>query len=143
MIDLSTDFGKYVERRLREERSIWLTTVDSAATPQPRPVGFLWDGASFLVYSRPDTRKLRHLARNPNVSLNLDGDGRGSDIVVFTGKAMLAPDAPPAHQVKEWVEKYRDDFQRSHITPEEFGAAFSVAIRIKPLKLRGVEKARY
>ncbi len=143
MIDLSTDFGKYVERRLREERIIWLTTVGADATPQPRPVGFLWDGDSFLIYSSPDTQKLRHIARNPNVSLNFDGDGRGSDIVVFTGKAILAPDALPAHQVKEWVEKYHDEYQRINITPEEFGAAFSVAIRIKPLKLRGVEKARY
>ncbi len=141
MIDLSTDFGKHVERRLREERIIWLTTVGLDSMPQPRPVGFLWDGDSFLIYSRPDTQKLRHLAHNPNVSLNFDGDGRGSDIVVFTGKAALAPDAPPAYQVAEWVEKYREEFRRINMSPEQFAAAFSVAIRVKPLKLRGTIEA--
>ncbi len=143
MIDPSTNFGKYVERRLREESIIWLTTVGSDGTPQPRPVGFIWDGDSFLIYSRPDAQKLRHLARNPNVSLNFDGDGQGSDIVVFTGKAALAPDAPPAHQVAEWVEKYREEFRRINMSPEQFAAVFSVAIRVKPLKLRGKHPGSY
>ncbi len=142
MLDFSTDFGKHVARRLREEHIIWLTTVGSDGTPQPNPVGFVWNGDSFLIYSRPDARKLDHIAHNPNVSLNLDGDGRGSDIVVFTGKAALAPEAPPAHQVTEYVEKYREEFQKTPMTLEQFAAAFSVAIRIKPLKLRGAIRPR-
>jgi hypothetical protein len=38
MIDLTTDFGQAVERHLKEEYVIWLTTVDFYMTPQPRPV---------------------------------------------------------------------------------------------------------
>jgi PPOX class probable F420-dependent enzyme len=52
MIDLTSTFGKRVARRLEEERIIWLTTVDSNGNPQPRPVWFLWDGKTILVFSR-------------------------------------------------------------------------------------------
>ncbi len=38
MLDMNTEFGQRVARRLAEERIAWLTTVDSSGTPQPRPV---------------------------------------------------------------------------------------------------------
>src|SRR2546425_12373164 len=59
LIDASSEFGQRAERRLRDEKLAWLTTVDSKGTPQPIPVWFLWDGAdSILIYSKPDTAKL-------------------------------------------------------------------------------------
>jgi hypothetical protein len=48
MIDTNTEFGQRVARRLAEERIAWLTTIDSNGAPQPRPIWFLWDGATFL-----------------------------------------------------------------------------------------------
>ncbi|HZM91753.1 MAG TPA: pyridoxamine 5'-phosphate oxidase family protein, partial [Blastocatellia bacterium] len=44
MLDFSSRFGRHANRRLRQEKIIWLTTVDSKNTPQPRPVWFHWDG---------------------------------------------------------------------------------------------------
>lgn len=41
------------DQRLRSERTIWLSTVDAAATHWVRPVWFLWDGERILVYSKP------------------------------------------------------------------------------------------
>ena len=38
MIDTMTEFGARVERRLREEPVIWLTTVRDDLLPQPSPV---------------------------------------------------------------------------------------------------------
>ena len=122
LLDTSTEFGGRAERRLREERLAWLTTVDRAGTPQPILVWFLWDGAdSILVYSRPDTPKLRSIANNPRVSLHLDGNGRGGDIVVATGEAALSDD-PPAHEVPEYVEKYAERLARNGWSTEEFAA---------------------
>jgi PPOX class probable F420-dependent enzyme len=137
MIDMTTEFGRRVERRLKEERIIWLTTVDRHGTPQPRPVWFWWDGQSFLIYSQPDTHKLKHIERNPQVALNLDGDGQGGDIIVFTGEAELAGDAPPANQVAEYVEKYQAGFTRIKMTAEQFAQSFSVALRVTPANIRG------
>src|SRR6266581_1156609 len=47
--DPSTPFGERVARRLRDERLIWLTTVDAKGIPQPTPVWFLWDGARLIL----------------------------------------------------------------------------------------------
>lgn len=137
MIDTTTEFGQRVTRRLAEERIAWLTTVDSQGIPQPRPVWFLWDGATVLIYSQPGTQKLKHITARPEVSLHLDGDGRGGDIVVFTGRAEIDPAAPPADQVPAYVAKYEAGFARIGMTASQFAASYSVALRVTPLKLRG------
>jgi PPOX class probable F420-dependent enzyme len=136
-LDTTTEFGRRVQRRLQEERIIWLTTVASDQTPQPRPVWFLWDGQTFLIFSRPDTHKLRHIANNPNVALNFDGDELGGDIVVFTGEAQVAEDVPPADEIPDYVDKYEDGMERIGMTPSEFAQSFSVPVRITPQSLRG------
>ena len=137
LIDTASEFGRRADRRLHEERLAWLTTVDSAGTPQPIPVWFLWDGAaSILVYSRPDTPKLRAIARNSHVSLNLDGNGTGGDIVVALGEAAVSDD-PPAHELPEYVEKYSALIERNGWTPESFAADYSVPIRINVARVRG------
>jgi PPOX class probable F420-dependent enzyme len=137
MFDQSNEFGARVARRLKEERIIWLVTIDRNQTPQPSPVWFYWDGESFLIYSRPDQPKLRNIADNPKVSLHFDGDGRGSDIVIFTGEAHIDESAPPANKVDEYAAKYRDGIMRIKMTPDSFAAAYSIAIRVKMTKLRG------
>lgn len=137
LIDTNTEFGQRVARRLTAERIAWLTTIDSEGRPQPRPVWFLWEGETILIYSRPDTAKLRHIQRNPHVALNLDGDGLGGDIIVLTGEASLDAAAPPADQVPAYVEKYQPGFARIRMTPAQFALAYPVAIRIRLSKLRG------
>lgn len=136
-LDTTTEFGARVDRRLREERIIWLTTMDADQTPQPSPVWFLWNGESFLIYSQPDTPKLRNLGRSPRVALNFDGDGQGGDIVVFTGEARIVSDTPPADRMPEYLEKYREGIARIGMTPEGFAQAYSVALRVTPTRVRG------
>src|SRR5262245_25255265 len=113
----STPFGERVERRLREEPVIWMTTVGADGTPQPNPVWFLWDGGSVLVYSLPDAARLPHIRRNPRVALHFDGNGRGGDIVVLVGDARISQDDPPADHLPVYIEKYRDFIARSFGTP--------------------------
>jgi PPOX class probable F420-dependent enzyme len=137
LIDTSTEFGKRAQRRLRDEWLAWLTTVDASGTPQPVPVWFLWDGAeSILIYSEPDTPKLRAIERNPRVSLHLDGNGKGGDIVVVLGEAAISAD-PPADEVSVYVEKYRPRLECNRWTPEEFASRYSVPIRIGVTRVRG------
>lgn len=137
MLDTTTEFGARVARRLRDERIAWLTTVGTDMLPQPVPVWFLWDGATFLIYSQPNTVKLRNVAHNPKVALHLDGDGRGGDIVVLLGEMHIDASAPPAHMIPAYVEKYREGFKRIQTTPEGFARSYSVALRVTPRKLRG------
>jgi PPOX class probable F420-dependent enzyme len=136
-LDTTTAFGARAARRLREDLIYWLVTVDARGTPQPSPVWALWEGDTFLLYSRPATPKLRNVAARPGVALHLDGDGRGGDIVIVTGRARLAPDEPPADRVPAYVEKYRAGMRRIGMTPETFARAYSVALRITPTACRG------
>jgi PPOX class probable F420-dependent enzyme len=128
-----------VARRLRDERLIWLTTVDAKGMPQPTPVWFLWDEASstFLIYSRADAKRLAHLQQNPRVALNFDGNGTGGNIIVIIGHATVSSDDPSADQLPAYVEKYRDFIARSYSTPERFASIYSVALRIRPVAIRG------
>ncbi len=139
MIDTSTEFGVRVARRLRQEAIIWLTTVRHDRTPQPSPVWFLWDGETFLIYSQPNTPKLRNIARSSTVALHLNEDAGGGDIVIVTGDAHIVDDAPPAHEVAAMVKKYQNDL-RLVPTAAEFERTmrdYTVAIRVTPTGLRG------
>jgi PPOX class probable F420-dependent enzyme len=136
-IDTSTAFGERAARRIRDELLGWLVTVSPAGAPQPVPVWFLWDGADrVLLYSRPGKPKLRNIEANPRVSLHLDGNGQGGDIVVLSGTAAVSDD-PPADCVDEYVAKYRPLIERNGWTPASFAADYSVTVRIALRRLGG------
>lgn len=138
MIDTSTDFGARVARRLTEERIIWLTTVRADGRPEPSPVWFLWDGASVLIYSQPNTVKLRNIATRPRVALSFNTTEGGDDVIVFAGDAWIANDAPPSNEVPAMLAKYHADLTRpGGFTAEDFARDYPVAIRVTPTKLRG------
>jgi PPOX class probable F420-dependent enzyme len=138
MIDESTEFGARAARHLREDRVVWLTTVSDAGSPLPTPVWFVWEEPdTVLVFSLPSAARVRHLETNPRVSLNFPGNGEGGDIVVFSGRATADPDAPAAHEVPGYAEKYAPGFQRIGVTPEEFSHRYSVPVRIRLTSLRG------
>ncbi len=137
LIDTSTPFGERVQRRLRDERIGWLTTVGSDGTPQPSPIWFLWDGETFLIYSKPKAPKLQNIARHPRVALSLNSDNDGGDIVILTGDAQIVTDTPAADQVGPYLEKYRAGIAGIGLTPASFGETYSSAIRVTPTSLRG------
>jgi PPOX class probable F420-dependent enzyme len=103
-------------------------------------VGFLWDEASstFLIYSRADAKRLIHLQQNSAVALNFDSNGIWGNIVVITGHATVSTDDPPADQLPAWVEKYGELIARRYATPEHFASIYSVALRIRPIAIRGL-----
>ncbi|MCC7354693.1 MAG: TIGR03667 family PPOX class F420-dependent oxidoreductase [Anaerolineae bacterium] len=137
MLDFNSEFGRKVAQRLQTEHVVWLTTVASDGTPQPRPVWFLWNGETFLIFSQPDTYKLKHIARNRRVSLHLNSDEHGGGITVITGDAHIAEDPPFASDVQAYMDKYRDGIKDIGMTPADFTRSYSVAIRVKPVNLRG------
>ena len=138
MIDFSTEFGQKVKQHLEGEYFIWFTTVGTDLTPQPRPVWFIWSDDSFLIFSRPDTHKVAHLKRHPNVALHFNTDEKADEnVIVFVGQAQIVSDAPPAHEVSNYFEKYRTGIADLNMTPGEFSREYAVAIRVRPTRVRG------
>ena len=136
-MDFTTEFGRRVSHQLDTELVIWLTTVGADLTPQPRPVWFLWEGESVLIYSETDTHKVRHIARRPKVSLNFSTDRQGHHVAVMTGVASIDSNAPPANEHAEYIAKYRDEIAALGMTEGEFGTDYSVAVRVESARLRG------
>ena len=125
-----------LEERLREESIAWITTVRSDGTPQPAPVWFLWQDGGFLIYSQPSARKIRNIAGNPIVAINLNSDDQGGKIAVFVGKASVDLEAARANEIPEFLEKYREGIRQIDMTPESMAAEYSAAIRVTPTWIR-------
>jgi PPOX class probable F420-dependent enzyme len=121
--DPSTGFGERVQRRLRDEQVIWFTSVGGDGTPQPNPVWFLWEDTSCLVYNRADANRLAHIRSRPQVCLHLDGNRRGGDIVVLTGRAQVLESHPAPHELAGYLAKYRESMTRVSGSPEAFSQA--------------------
>ena len=137
VLDETTAFGAGAAGRLRGDIIGWLTTVSPEGAPQPIPIWFLWDGdRSVLLYSRPDKRKLRNIAGNPKVSLNLDSDRVDADIVVCWGEIRVSDD-PPATEVPKYIAKYEERIGALGWTPASFAADFSVPLRIDLTRIHG------
>ena len=98
MLDPNTPQGARAIARLTDEKIIWLTTVRRNGQPQTSPVWFLFQDGEFLIYSLPGTARTANLEANPLVSLHLDGNGEGGDIVSIEGKARIDPAAPPSNR---------------------------------------------
>jgi len=141
MLDLDSDFGRVVKKHLENEYFVWLTTVDAKGTPQPRPVWFIWEEESFLIFSEPGAYKVKHLENNPKVSLHFNTkDNNGEEhVIIFTGNAVLDTTIPPAHKVPAYFEKYETGFGELELTAEGFSDKYSTAIRVSPTEVRGWE----
>ncbi|NNC74677.1 MAG: TIGR03667 family PPOX class F420-dependent oxidoreductase [Acidimicrobiia bacterium] len=116
------------DSRLRSDVVAWLTTVRSDHRPQTSPIWFLWQDGRFIIYSRPDTAKLRNITSTGTASLNLDGNGMGGDIVTIEADATIDEAVPPADQLPEYVAKYAEHMKRIGHTPESFATDYSVPI---------------
>lgn len=137
-IDTSTDFGKRVEKHLKDNQVIWLTTVDGAGRPFSSPVWFLYeDDGTLLIYSQPNKPKLRNIGSNAAVSVNFDTDAHGEHVVVFDAAAEIDESANPAANHDAYLAKYRDGIKSIGLTDESFSADYSVAIRVILQKVRG------
>ena len=141
MIDLNTKFGRFAKKQLKSEYFVWLTTIDSSNMPQPRPVWFIWENDSFLIFSQAKAHKIKHIEENPRVALHFNtGDVNGDRrVVVFTGRAAIDQDSLPAYKVRAYMKKYKTGIFDLNFTPEAFSREYSIAIRIAPTKFRGWE----
>jgi hypothetical protein len=55
-------------------------------------------------------------------------------VVRVEGTARIVEDAPPANEIGQYVEKYRENMARIGFEPDGFAQAYSVAIRVEPTR---------
>jgi PPOX class probable F420-dependent enzyme len=134
-LDLSRKRDAHIDQRLRENIIVWLTSVRPDGRPHAVAVWFLWDGNSFLIFSKPKNQKLDNIRHNPNVLLIVDDSRNGSDPIVIEGKATLLAPGEVDVTTAGYVEKYGAHIKRIGYTPEQMAAVYSEGIRIVPTRV--------
>ena len=137
MLGFNSPLGQVIERRLRQEQVIWLTTVDARLTPQPRPVWFHWDGETVLILSQADAAKVRHVSRNLRVALNFNTDAGGGQVGVLIGEARRVAEPLDPQRLEAYTKKYAQGIRDLGMTPESMLAEYRVVLLVKPLEMRG------
>jgi PPOX class probable F420-dependent enzyme len=136
VLNLSAQVSAILAGRLRTESVAWITTVTPGGQPQSSPVWFLWEEDEFLVYAQPHSWKVRNIRANPQVSLHLNSDAQGGQVVTFEGSAHISEEHPLGHEVAAYLAKYREGIAGIGMTPQQMGAEYATALRITPTRVR-------
>jgi PPOX class probable F420-dependent enzyme len=134
MADQTHPKNAEVEQRLRTDPIIWLTTVRAGGRPHMVAVWFLWDGEQFLIFSQPNTQKIRNLRQNSHVTLALDDTHEGEDVIVIDGEAELLNNPDVSATLAAYTQKYAESMQAMNMTAEQMAQTYSQGIRIRPTK---------
>ncbi|HEU5383978.1 MAG TPA: TIGR03667 family PPOX class F420-dependent oxidoreductase [Ktedonobacteraceae bacterium] len=135
LLDLTNKRDAHIDQRLRENLIIWLNTVRPDGRPHAVAVWFLWDGETFLIFSQPNTQKIRNLQHNPNVLLAIDDTHQGADPITIEGKATLLASGITDATQADYLTKYGAGIKRLGYTPEQMAALYSQGIRIVPTRV--------
>jgi PPOX class probable F420-dependent enzyme len=135
MLDLTNPKHAYIDKRLRENRILWLASVRPDGRPHLVYVFFLWDGKHILIFSEPTSQKIRNVRHNPHVTLGLDETRGGEDMVILEGKAELLHDPAVNPTLPAYAAKYAAELQRVGLTAEAMAAVYSQALLITPTRV--------
>lgn len=125
-----------LRRRVTDDVA-WLSTVTPTGKPVPRPVWFVLDGRSFLVFSQATAAKVRHIRANPNVTLHFNSGPGGNDVLVVVGTAEVPDDGILPSTAPGYLEKYERHYPAVGFDRDAFDAEYSTAIRITPKRTWG------
>jgi PPOX class probable F420-dependent enzyme len=123
-----------IDRLLRDEPVVWLSSVRPDGRPHLVPIWFSWDGREILIASKPHAQKCRNLRANPGVMLALGEAEDDFDIGLLEGRAEVleAPASsvlPPSH-----LTKYRAQMAALGLSRDEFLSTYSQVIRVVPTR---------
>lgn len=139
MLDLSQPKNAHIDERLRSEHIIWLSSVKQNGEPHMVPVWFLWDGKTILIFSQPNTQKMRNLQHDRRVMLALNTTPDGGEVLMIKGTAELGESADMKNEIPALAEKYKQEIQDFGWTAESMLQDYSKAIRVTPVKFLSYE----
>ena len=136
VFDTGSESDARALERLATDIVGWLTTVAPDGQPQTFPIWFLWEAGEALIYSDRRAKRNANIAHNPKVSLHLNDDGRGGDMVVMEGEARVDDTTPPVTGHRAYLAKYGDLITELLTSAEEMGTVYDVPIRVRPTRGR-------
>ena len=102
-----------IDRLLRDEPVVWLSSVRPEGGPHLVPIWFSWDGRQILIASKPHAQKIRNLRANPNVMLALGEAEDDFDVGLLEGRASCWTHRQPRFfRLRTWPSTEPDGFDR-------------------------------
>ena len=126
--------ARRIDRLLRAEPVLWLSSVRPDGRPHLVPIWFSWDGHHILVASKPNAQKIRNLRANPTVMLALGEAEDDFDVGLLEGRAELLDRPSSAVLPAGHLAKYTARMAAIGLSQEEFLATYSQVIRITPTR---------
>jgi hypothetical protein len=78
------------QQLVRDEPLLRVSYTGLDGGPRVIPVGYLWDGASFVFWTIPDSAKVRALQHDPRCAIVIDVGGPPPRLLMARGRAELA-----------------------------------------------------
>jgi len=136
VFDTGSDADRHARERLEHDMIGWLTTVTPGGQPQTFPIWFLWDGDEALIYSDRRAKRNENLRSNPRVTLHLNDDGSGGDVVIVEGEARIDEATPGIPDNPAYLAKYGTWIREQLGSAEEMATIYNVPLRIRPTRGR-------
>lgn len=77
------------QQLLRDEPVLRLSYTAKDGGPRVIPIGYLWDGTSFLMWTIPGSAKVAALQADPRVAITVDVTGPPPRVLLVRGRASL------------------------------------------------------
>ena len=136
VFDTGTESDARALERLATDIIGWLTTVTPDGRPQTFPIWFLWEDGEALIFSDRRAKRNLNIAHNPRVSLHLNDNGRGGDVVILEGEARVDAAAPQVTEHPAYLAKYGAWINEYLTSAEEMATIYNVPIRVRPTRGR-------
>jgi PPOX class probable F420-dependent enzyme len=136
VFDSGSDADVHARKRLKDDMVAWLTTVTPEGQPQTFPIWFLWEDGEALIYSDRRAKRNVNIAANPRVTLHLNDNGRGGDVVVIEGDARIDDTVPSVVANVAYLAKYGEWITDYLTSAEEMATIYNVPIRVSPTRGR-------
>jgi PPOX class probable F420-dependent enzyme len=136
VFDTGSESDAHALERLRTDMIGWLTTVTPDGQPQTFPIWFLWHDGEALVYSDRRAKRNENVRANPRVTLHLNDNGRGGDVVIVEGEARIDDQVPDVPHNGAYLAKYGAWISEYLSSAEEMATIYNVPLRIRPTRGR-------
>lgn len=123
-----------VDRLLRTEPVVWLSTVRPDGWPHVVPIWFWWDGTSVLIASKPHARKIANLKIRPECMLALGDAEADFDVALIEARADVAEMSTRALLETGLYAKYSARMVAIGLGAAEFASTYSLVLRLTPTR---------
>jgi PPOX class probable F420-dependent enzyme len=123
-----------IDRMLRREPVVWVSTVRPDGSPHLVPIWFSWDGERVFIASKPNAVKVRNLRANPKVFLALGEPDEDFDVGMLEGVATISDRTTAELLPAGHLAKYRRQMAEIGLDADEYIRTYSQPVLITPTR---------